>query len=282
LAHADLGVILARQGKTDEAIKHYDLALQAQPEVAWVQNNLGAALAKQGKIDEAIRHYHLALQAQPDDALARKNLGVALARQALPAMERPKEYSVWLVPAGPSHDDLKRLITSLSEEYGTPDFEPHVTLVGLGVVPKATDEAIVEDVESLARTICPYGMHLHGVGITDDPFRSLFLKVDQTPEVMSAGRRGLDLYRRIKKQGPSSTAYFPHLSLLYGHLPPAAKKKISDDLKVRKRIDISFTVSKLQLWVTSAKIPDWPASWERNWHMVKEFPIGESESCQKP
>jgi 2'-5' RNA ligase len=190
------------------------------------------------------------------------------------AQARDKEYSVWLVPSGHEHDDLKSLIATLSREHGTPDFEPHVTLVGLGVVDKATDASVARQVEALAKTICPYTIHLQDVGTTDDPFRSLFLKVEQTPQVMAAGRRGLVFYRKVQQKAPSSPDYFPHLSLLYGNLLPADKERIiSVDLKGRKLSDISFTVSKLQLWVTSAKIPDWPKSWDKNWRLVREFPL---------
>jgi 2'-5' RNA ligase len=200
-----------------------------------------------------------------------------------PSAERPKEYSIWLVPSGADHDDLKKLISSLSAQYGTPDFEPHVTLVGLGVIAAADQNLIAGQVESLAKTICPFAMRLRGVGATADPFRSLFLKVEQTTQVMAAGRQGLDFYRQIQGQEPSSTSYFPHLSLLYGNLPPSDKERIiAGRLKAQKRLERSFTASKIQLWITTAKLPDWPDAWKENWRMVKEFPLGEGAVCPKP
>jgi protein O-mannosyl-transferase len=81
IAHNNLGVALADQGKIDEAIAQYSEALRNQPDYANAHNNLGVALDDQGKIDEAIAHYSEALRIKPDYANAHINLGVALANQ---------------------------------------------------------------------------------------------------------------------------------------------------------------------------------------------------------
>jgi len=81
LAHNNLGNVLARQGKTKEAIGHYARALQISPNFPNVHNNLGKALARQGKTEESIGHYLKALQLKPDLPEAHNNLGNALARQ---------------------------------------------------------------------------------------------------------------------------------------------------------------------------------------------------------
>ncbi|MCX5797706.1 MAG: tetratricopeptide repeat protein [Elusimicrobia bacterium] len=80
-AHDNLGVALAGKGRLEEAMRHYELALQAQPGFASAHSNLGAALAGLGRTGEAIAHYELALQARPDNAGAHNNLGLALAKQ---------------------------------------------------------------------------------------------------------------------------------------------------------------------------------------------------------
>jgi tetratricopeptide (TPR) repeat protein len=80
-AHNNLGKALARQGKTEEAIGHYMKALQLKPELPEAHNNLGNALARQGKDEEAIDHYTKALQLKPDFAGAHNNLGNILERQ---------------------------------------------------------------------------------------------------------------------------------------------------------------------------------------------------------
>jgi tetratricopeptide (TPR) repeat protein len=78
-AHNNLGNALRRQGKNEEAIIHFNKALQLNPAYAKAHNNLGTALASQGKTDEAIKHFGIALYINPGYAAAHSNLGVALA-----------------------------------------------------------------------------------------------------------------------------------------------------------------------------------------------------------
>jgi Tfp pilus assembly protein PilF len=62
----------------DEAIVHYQKALQITPDNAKAHNNLGNLLLQKGRVDEAIAHFQTALQITPDNAKARYNLGNAL------------------------------------------------------------------------------------------------------------------------------------------------------------------------------------------------------------
>ena len=79
IVHANLAEALAEDGRIDEAIAQYELALKIEPAYAEAHNNLAAALASRGRIDEAITHYQKALQAKPDYAEAHNNLAVVLA-----------------------------------------------------------------------------------------------------------------------------------------------------------------------------------------------------------
>ena len=63
----------------DEAIAHYQQALQIKPDYAQAHNNLGNALLKAKRVDEAIVHYQKALQIKPDNAEALNNLAWLLA-----------------------------------------------------------------------------------------------------------------------------------------------------------------------------------------------------------
>jgi tetratricopeptide (TPR) repeat protein len=81
LAHYNLGIALASQGKVTEAMQHYERALQLKPDIADAHINLGIALAGQGKVTEAMQHYERALQLEPDYPKANNNLGIALASQ---------------------------------------------------------------------------------------------------------------------------------------------------------------------------------------------------------
>jgi hypothetical protein len=80
-AHYSLGTALAKQGKFEEAIRHYELALQIQPGLSEANYNLGNALVRLGRIDESIPRFERALQLNPDYAEAHNNLGIMLMKQ---------------------------------------------------------------------------------------------------------------------------------------------------------------------------------------------------------
>ena len=80
-AHLNWGILLARQGRTAEAIEHYQKALEIDPDYADADNNLGTVFLNQGRLDEAAEYCHRALEANPSFAEAHNNLGILLAKQ---------------------------------------------------------------------------------------------------------------------------------------------------------------------------------------------------------
>jgi len=70
--------VLARQGRTDEAIEHFHEALRIKPDFERAHYNLGIALLEQGKIDEAIAQFRETLRIAPDFSQARTHLDRAL------------------------------------------------------------------------------------------------------------------------------------------------------------------------------------------------------------
>ncbi|MCP4107717.1 MAG: tetratricopeptide repeat protein [Desulfobacteraceae bacterium] len=74
LAHTNLGLALAKEGRTEESVNHYHMALQSSPDNAKVHNNMGVALFRMGKIRESVIHFQKALQKKPDFADAYNNL----------------------------------------------------------------------------------------------------------------------------------------------------------------------------------------------------------------
>ena len=73
----DLGVMLFRQGKVQEAINHHEQAVRLKPDFAEAHYNLGLALEKLGRTQEAIQHYEQALRIRPDFSQAQINLARA-------------------------------------------------------------------------------------------------------------------------------------------------------------------------------------------------------------
>jgi tetratricopeptide (TPR) repeat protein len=74
---ANLGVVLARVGRTDAARKAFEDALAIDPRQKDAHHNLGLLLAGEGKYDEAIAHFEASLAKDPDQYMVLYNLGVA-------------------------------------------------------------------------------------------------------------------------------------------------------------------------------------------------------------
>ena len=81
MAHTNLGIALAAEGKIDEAVSHYRAALQIKPNDDTAHYNLANSLKKQGADEEAIAHYQEALRINPYYSKAHNNIGVYLEAQ---------------------------------------------------------------------------------------------------------------------------------------------------------------------------------------------------------
>jgi tetratricopeptide (TPR) repeat protein len=78
-AHNNLANALLRKGRVDEAIAHFQRALSLAPNLAEAHHNLGNALLQKGRLAEAVAHYQAAAEALPDNPYLLSNLAWVLA-----------------------------------------------------------------------------------------------------------------------------------------------------------------------------------------------------------
>jgi len=78
LAHNNLGAILQKDGKMDEAIAHFLAALKVRPEFPEANCNYGRALFQKGEVDEGMSYLEKALQLQPFSSVAHEYYADAL------------------------------------------------------------------------------------------------------------------------------------------------------------------------------------------------------------
>jgi len=81
VAHINMGVALAGEGKMDEAARHYYEALRIKPNLTAPHLNLGVALKEGGNLSEAINHFKKVLGVKSDCAEAHYELGDTLNRK---------------------------------------------------------------------------------------------------------------------------------------------------------------------------------------------------------
>lgn len=72
------GLLLAEQGKYDEAIERYEKALDKDPEQPNILANMADAYSKAGKDEKARECYEKAIAIKPTDAALHNNLGIVL------------------------------------------------------------------------------------------------------------------------------------------------------------------------------------------------------------
>jgi tetratricopeptide (TPR) repeat protein len=72
--HNNLGTILRREGRLDDAIIEYQQAIKIDPLYAPAHFNLGNALVQKGDVNDAIVEYQAALKIKPDNAMVQKYL----------------------------------------------------------------------------------------------------------------------------------------------------------------------------------------------------------------
>ena len=95
-AHYDVGLALGEQGHLDEAIAAFRRAIESKPDHVDAHFSLGIFLARTGRLDEAVAAYRKAIALKPDHAESHCNLGIALWKQkelaeALTSLERGHE-----------------------------------------------------------------------------------------------------------------------------------------------------------------------------------------------
>jgi 2'-5' RNA ligase len=162
-------------------------------------------------------------------------------------MRTRTSFSLWLMPTGEVYLALANLISDLSKKYSSPRFAPHVTLLG---ELNGSHEEIESRASRLSVNLRPHVIKLSKVEYLDEYFRSLFVRVEETEEVLQANLRARDIFSRR-----NDAKYFPHLSIMYGNFPSATKDEIIR--KIGREFTLEFEVSSLHLVDTSSRPEDW-------------------------
>ncbi|HEY4312263.1 MAG TPA: tetratricopeptide repeat protein [Pirellulales bacterium] len=79
--HRHLADVLHLANRDDDAIKHYEAALELNEKSPLALASLGQLLIDKQQVDEGIEKLHESLELSPHNALAQQNLGIALRKQ---------------------------------------------------------------------------------------------------------------------------------------------------------------------------------------------------------
>jgi len=170
-------------------------------------------------------------------------------------MTRAKGYSLWLMPTGDVYVRLAEIISHLSKEYNTPQFEPHITLIG---EIEGSEQEIMSKTKQLLSATNQFPINLTQVDYLNQYFRCLFLRADETVGLMDANKRAREIFSR--QYDPK---FMPHLSLMYGDFTLELKEQIIRE--TGRNFNINFNVPSVHLFSTNGEPKDW--------YRVTEFPF---------
>ena len=171
-------------------------------------------------------------------------------------MVQQSPYYLWLKPDRDGYRQFAVLINSLSKRFGTPRFEPHITLLSrlLG-----TEAQLTPLILQLTARRTPFSVRCAGIEFTDDYFRCLFVSVKSNSALSS-------LHQDAKNVIPNqdARAFQPHVSLMYGDISVAEKLAIAAELGEWDSVE--FRIAGVSLY-SALGGPE-------EWRQVSEFMFG--------
>jgi 2'-5' RNA ligase len=165
--------------------------------------------------------------------------------------------SLWLKPAGDALERIQKLARSLHKEGGGPLVPPHVTLLTGAETTRANAEL---KLKHLATRLRPFRLKLGKIESREEYFRAFYAVVEANGDLAAAQREAYDVF----EMNPPPP-YEPHLSLLYGKLDAAMKRKLADE--AGGKLDIAFEVHTLYLVNSTQSVP------VSDWHTLAEHEL---------
>ena len=164
-------------------------------------------------------------------------------------------YTLWLIPDQNTYKKLSELIVDLSTIHATPEFEPHVTL--LGGISDPLDIAI-EKTAVLAEQLKPVSASLTRIEFLEIYYRCLFFCTNDSQGLLDAHDSAKELFDHTYIH-----PFIPHISFLYGSLPIFQKQSIINELGDSFFGD--FRMTELRL-VKTQRTPEY-------WELITEISL---------
>ncbi len=111
--HNRLGAVYGRENRLDEAERHFQRALELQPDMAEAHANLASVYGRRGQVDEAIAELETALRCDPNNLLALRNLGFAYA--SLGRSEDARDLLLRALEVNPAQDRVRERLRAIGD-----------------------------------------------------------------------------------------------------------------------------------------------------------------------
>jgi len=137
-------------------------------------------------------------------------------------------FGLFLVPAASQYGKYTKIINSLSKKYGTLNFDAHVTIIG---TIEAEEEELVAKVKRITKGFKKMEVEILGINFTNTFYKCVFAQIKMSPQLLT-------LYKELETnlQYSNKSAYFPHMSLIYGDFSPEEKSNIAGQVKLGNKL----------------------------------------------
>lgn len=253
------------EGDLDTALRHYRLAVEADPDLALARYGLGTLLGEQGQLEEAVLHLRRAVELDPDFPEAHFNLGTALLRQghadeALEALDRVLELD-------PGHVGARLRRAGLRRDRG----DGEGARADLETLLKR-DPLNTEALEDLAVLLARRGREreaeslLRGT-LAQDPPAEVAARIHFTRAFLANERRDLEAaieaYRQaVKAQGDFAEARFNlAVSLVLARRPAEAARELAEVVRLQPD-NARAHLGRAQAWIAAGRWQEARAAFE--------------------
>ncbi|GMH05193.1 hypothetical protein Nepgr_007033 [Nepenthes gracilis] len=153
-------------------------------------------------------------------------------------------YSVWALPPDDVRDRVKKLMDGLRSEFGGPEFEPHLTVVG---AINLSEQDALQKFKSAVDGVKVYTASVQSVSTGTFFYQCVFLLLHPSPEVLETSAHCCSHFGYN-----NSTPYMPHMSLIYGDITDEEKKKAQEKATILDDgiSNLNFPITRLALYKT--------------------------------
>ncbi len=147
----------------------------------------------------------------------------------LPALEG---YSFWLLLSDKSEKIVSDWMNRFREAYPSPEFKPHLTLLGLDYETAGysfREEDLVNAAMSIASEARSFQLEMDGIDGNDHPYQPFYIQIKASNTLISLRNR---LISQLNIQAKPET-YNPHISLLYGKMDQKVRQSLIRDVSIR-------------------------------------------------
>jgi 2'-5' RNA ligase len=147
-------------------------------------------------------------------------------------------YVVWLLLSKRDRKSVKEWQYKLRDEFPSPDFEPHLTL--LRPAEQESEERLILDLHTFSEGQESLVLEIAAIDGSRSPYQSLYLDVALS-EPLRKFRK--ELAESLNSEPGNS--FNPHISLLYGAMSDSEREELRSVIKIEK--NRSMTGSALAL-----------------------------------